>query len=52
MPPSLERPFERGRRSPALGEQEANRHAVEPPRGKRESVRGRRVEPLDVVDGD
>ena len=47
----LERALERRRRPGAPGEQE-RRPTVEPPRGERERVRRRGVEPLEVVDGD
>ena len=49
---AAERALERSHAARAAGEQEADLHAVEPPRGEAQGLGGRRVEPLQVVDRD
>ena len=50
--PATERALQRPHAARAAGEQEADRHAVEPPRGEAQGLGGRRVQPLQVVDRD
>ena len=47
---SGKRRLERRRRFAAAGEEDPDRLAVKPPQRERERIRGRRIEPLDVVD--
>ena len=49
---AAERALERSHAARAAREQEADRRAVEPPRGEAQGLGGRRVEPLQVVDRD
>ncbi len=50
QPPPRERLLQRGGTPGTLGEQKPNRLVLEPPRGERERLGRRRIEPLDVVD--
>jgi hypothetical protein len=52
QPFPLERPLQLGPAARTLGEEKANRLALEPARGERERLGGGRIEPLHVVDRD
>src|SRR5207244_2275956 len=51
-PSTLQRPLEQRRGSLPFRQQEAHGFGVETPRGERDRLGRRRVEPLDVVDRD